>query len=266
MSKLKQVLPSTRIIPRLKLTDEQLERITAIALRGYRGGCKTDDIVDAELGMPMDVMLCGTKVEQAAAWYVSDRHYQMDLPRFRDLVSGSAGEDGRLKRAIDELSELLGSDARPPFAQMKSLYCYGDAGATDLDGNPSREEYERRCSREDEWDAEYSAAKVKRALEVWQGLMNQLVGSVPAGRPPLEAERQFVGTLASCWTRDLGAKLTNSRNQNYSDEGSRSGQQGLFVEFVYAAAEVIPAEYRPAKWDNAIRSVIDLRKDKSRRK
>jgi hypothetical protein len=116
------------------------------------------------------------------------------------------------------------SDARPPFPQMRDL-----AGAS-------------------EWRNKLNPPIIRRALERWLELMDELNHKSGRGRSPNTAEKNFVRALAHHWEKELGGKPVNSRHL--------SEQSGLFANFIREAAKIIPKGYRPKSWDQAIREVL----------
>jgi hypothetical protein len=86
--------------------------------------------------------------------------------------------------------------------------------------------------------------------------MNTLLPMTGTGRTEVVAERAFVRSLARYWTEELGARLRISRGDGGYGEKS-SEQSGLFPDFVHAAAEIIPPEYRPVSWDHTVREIVE---------
>ena len=154
---------------------------------------------------------------------------------------------------MDILLVRLPNGAAPPLAQMRNLYCYGDA---ELNGNNSRDtpdELAAKKLREDRWAAQYSARAVRSALEQWKTLFLELKDLAGNRKPPITAEKNFVKALSSYWKGELGARLGSSRHDN----GGPNGQQGLFAKFVRKAAEGIPEGFGIPSWDHAIREISE---------
>ena len=144
---------------------------------------------------------------------------------FRRLVADKGKTS--LKRAVTGLLEKMPPNGSPPFPQMRELASAG------------------------EWEKKLNPATMREALEGWVKLMDEL--SAGSGRSPNTAEKNFVGALAHYWEKELGAKPENSRS--WANQPREFEQKGLFPDFVRKAAEIIPAEYRPASWDHAIREI-----------
>jgi hypothetical protein len=250
-----QVLPSARIIPRIIVPDNLKGRLTEMASQAYgRYHRDSDTNSDTE---PFAVSMAPVRVQSAVEFYVSEKEFEMKLPAFRKML-----RDGDLRKATNALSRALGSsDTLPPFAQMRSLFCYVDPNSNGLEyGGP--EQIKQRQEREDLWDTRFSAARLGELLGQWQSLMDQLHRLTGAGRTPIMAERGFVSALARYWTGELGCKLYSARAHSFFKEGVEAKQAGAFANFVRAAAEIIPTNYRPTAWDHAIREVIDAMKSR----
>jgi hypothetical protein len=235
-----QVLPSVRIIPRLTVSDDLGNRLTELALTAYRRSHRNAD------QEPLAVIIAPVKACSAAQFYVSEKEFETDLPTFRKAL-----RDGELRKAINTLRDNLKSDALPPFAQMRSLFCYGNANSNGLE-DVSSQEITQRQEREDLWDAKFSAARLEELLGQWQLLMDEIHRRTGAGRTPITAECTFVRALATYWTDELGCKVDGAGVSAYSAEAKQARD---FVSFVRSAAEIIPEAYRQPTWDHAIRAV-----------
>lgn len=238
-----QVLPSARIVPRLTVPKHCEDRLTIIASDAYRLAHGDPSAPDIE---PLAVLFAVVRARSAAQFYVSEKAFESALPAFRKML-----RDGELRKAMDTLRENLGTDAEVPFAQMRSLFCYGDPQSNGLqDAIPK--EVKQHQEREDLWDAKFSTERFRELLEQWQTLMDELHGLTGVGRTPILAERGFVSALASYWASELECEVANAGQYAYSPEAKQARN---FVSFVHTAAEIIPEEYRPSTWDHAIRAV-----------
>jgi hypothetical protein len=174
-----QVLPSARIIPKLTVSEDLKSRLTEMASKAYR---RMHGDFDMET---FAVSMAPIRAQSAAQHYVSEKEFEMELPTFRRVL-----RDGDLRKAIDALSGVLGSDTLPPFAQMRSLFCYGDPCSNDLE-DASSEQTKQRQRREDLWDPKFSAARLGELLGQWQSLMNELRRLAGSGRTPIVAKCTF---------------------------------------------------------------------------
>jgi hypothetical protein len=206
-------------------------------------------VLGDEDGLPLSVIMAPVRVGSAVAWYVSDKEYEMRLPAFRREINRKNKKS--LPFAIQTLLDRLPRDAIPPIAQLKSLYCYGDAETNGLRAADTPAETAEKQQREDRWDARLSAQVLRSALQEWLNLFDELTKQVGTGRTPVTLKRRFVHTLASYWTEELELPLGDSRAGIHRD-----GQDGYFARFVLKAAEGIPEPYKPNdEWDHAIREV-----------
>ena len=235
-----QVLPSARVIPGLTVSKDLADRLTQMASTAYRRSH-----ADFEL-KPIAVIMAPVRARCAAESYISEKEFETNLPTFRKTL-----RDGGLRKAINILRDNLGSDALPPFAQMRRLFCYGDPTSNGLEDGSS-EQIKQRQEREDLWDAKFSAARLVEFLGQWQLLMDELHRRTGEGRTPIMAERGFVSALAMYWTDELGCNVDGAGASPYSAEAKQARD---FVSFVCAAAEIIPEEYRPRTWRHAIRAI-----------
>jgi hypothetical protein len=241
---LTQVLPNARIIPRIKFlsrselkkgkvaTDKNVhpdidDKLFDIALKAYAKANNKPVAYYDDKDKPFAVIFAPARALAAANHFVSEKEFETPLPDFRRLIADTG--KASLKRAIVGFLKKIPSDVSPPFPQMRDL-----AGAS-------------------EWRNKLNPAMVRRALERWLELMDELSDKTGRGRPPITAEKNFVRVLAHYWEKELGAKPINSRRL--------SEQSGLFANFIREAAKIIPTAYRPKSWDQAIREVL---KKKSR--
>ena len=152
------------------------------------------------------------------------------------------------------------SSDRPPFAQMKNLFCSGDPAflgdeETILEILPDAEanlRLEGIWQKEDEWDEAYSPNVVLPILRQWLYLLGELQHFLPPTKVPKDAERDFVASLLEFWRETLGLMAKNTR--------INGRQSGAFADFVRLAAEIIPQAHVPGKpktWDNQIRLVLE---------
>jgi hypothetical protein len=218
---------------------------------------------------PLSVMFAPVRARRAIEFYISEKAYETGLPHLRKILKAANKFSTKApSEAIVRFCRLAGttSDAVPPFAQMRALFCYGDPSSNGLESNDA-DEIRRHQEREDIWTASLSPAvllngitkvgqeALGEALAQWLALTRELHEMTGKGRSPIAAEINFVAALAHYWRHEVKAVMGNSRSKNYcSDEPWR--QRGLFADFVRASAELIPPEYRPHSWDRAIRSVL----------
>jgi hypothetical protein len=256
-SKLSQVLPSVRRVPRLPVEPELAERLTAIAEQAHEQASRnrpprSEDEVVFEDGWRVGGAV--VRAQSAAERYLSEKLSETPLPVFRKMVKGDRN-GGALRKAIDTLvTQLPDSDDHPPFAQVRAHYCYGDPRANGNEaGTP--EEIEQRQRREDQWTEQRSPMAMKAVLVDWQQRMDELSPLTGTGRTEISAERHFVDRLAHYWTDELGACLTLSRGERRQG-GEDVRQSGLFPDFVRAAAEMIPREFRPHTFETAIEQIV----------
>jgi hypothetical protein len=71
------------------------------------------------------------RAQAAAEHYVSEKAFQTSLPEFRRMISGK--NKASLRHAVEQLKGHLATGAVPPFAQMRSAYCYGDPNFNGLE-------------------------------------------------------------------------------------------------------------------------------------
>jgi hypothetical protein len=212
---------------------------------------------------------------------LEEGEFKIPLPKLQELTE----PDSRLAKSIRRMIERLPEDEIAPFAQMRSLYCYGDAESEGLDsddpeeqilpgeesapfaqmhpdsansGGPACLEDQRKII----WETRLSAAAVKTSLAQWLILLGELHKQTGTGRSPISVQFGFVRTLAAYWTDTLKAPLSLSRTATQSPRlGGRlgdNGQRGPFAQFVYKAAEGIPEEFgRHSEWDAAIRETSE---------
>jgi hypothetical protein len=238
-----QALPSTRLIPKLALSEDLRQRLKQIASEAYsrrHGDSKPEHIA---------VIMAPGKARRAAEFYVSEKEFESDLPTLRNAL-----RDGDLRKSVERLSSNVVSDTLPPIAQMRQLFCYGDPTSNGLEDGSSKE-IKHRYEREKIWDTRFSAKRLVEHLAQWKSLMDELHRRAGKGRTPITAERVFVSALATYWTRELGCSVAGT--YAYSVE-AKQGRD--FVLFVEAAAEIIPDQYRPSTWDHAIRAIRSSRK------
>lgn len=246
-----QVLPGIRMLPQLKVSEELASELIDIAGRAYRLA-NSYACGDANA---LAAIFAPARAQQAAEFFVSEKHYETSVPNFRSILAGK-GKDGQLRRMVSKLSDFLdGADYQVPFVQLRALYCYGDpqSNGNAFKGAEELEEQNRRIS---EWAEEFSPSAIRAALIKWSELMDEcLVQTRAAGAPEKTAERNFVAHLGGYWRSELKARPGNSRAE--SAEGYR--QTGLFAEFVRTAAKIIPMEYRPDSFEHAIRGEVERR-------
>lgn len=248
VKRITHVLPSARIIPNIELSDELSNELIELAATAEQRLKKQKTNGELESAA---VIMAPTRVTTAIAWFVSAKHYQVSLPDFRDKIDSK--NKASLAAAVDILLDCLPGDAKPPLAQMRSLYCYGDAESNGNNSSDTPDELAAKNIRENRWAAQYSARAVRSALEQWKTLFVELKDQAGNSKPPIAAEKNFVKGLASYWQNELGARLGSSRHDN----GGQNGQQGLFAKFVRKAAEGIPKEFKIPSWDHAIREISE---------
>jgi len=263
MRRLRQALPNARAIPKLIVPGEWRDRLINLASKAYR---RQHSRFESE---PFSVMFAPVRALDAVRFYISEKEYETKLPSFRKTLKAAKTLSTKTPReTIEGICDLAGttSDAAPPFAQMRALFCYGDPHSNGLDSDDA-DEIGRQCEREAIWDATLSPAvllngdirqeALRKALRQWLALMQKLHGMTGRGRSPIAAEINFVATLAHYWRYELKAVLGNSRSENY-DHAEPRRQRGIFADFVRLSAEMIPPEYRPTSdWDHAIRCVLE---------
>jgi hypothetical protein len=246
-------LRRNRIVPRVKISNELAADLSAIATKAFLR-VNTSRKGDDEYLTEQQIMIHATVplvAEQAIRHFLEERAFEIPLPKLRALVKA----DGRLANSIRKLYERLPGDEAPPFAQMRSLYCYGNAESDGLDDDSVDD-------REDVWDTRFGPAAVRTALARWLNLIEELHSQTGKGRSPVSAQFGFVRTLAAYWTDTLKAPLGSSRNETNSPKpGGRvdqHGQRGLFAQFVYKVAEGILEEFGgKLEWDTAIREISE---------
>jgi hypothetical protein len=248
VKRITHVLPSAMIIPNIELSNELSNELTELAATAEQRLKKQKTNGELEL---VAVIMAPTRVTTAIAWFVSAKHHHVSLPDFRDEIDSK--NKASLAAAVDILLDRLPGDAKPPLAQMRSLYCYGDAESNGINSRDTAEELTAKNLREDRWAAQHSARAVRSALEQWKTLFLELKDLAGNSKPPITAEKSFVKALASYWKDELGARLGSSRHDN----GGQNGQQGLFAKFVRKAAEGIPKEFGIPSWDHAIREISE---------
>ena len=250
-NRLTQVLPDSRIIPRIMFlsrrelengqvaTDKNVhpdiaDKLSELALRAYASARNKTVAFYEDKDEPIAVILAPTCALNAANHFVSEKEFETPLPNFRNVVANKGKSS--LKEAITKLLDKMPPDGSPPFPQMRKL-----AGQR-------------------EWQVKLNPTIVREALRRWLELMDQLSAMVGRGRSPITAEVKFVGALAHYWTEELGATLGNSRS--WANRPKEFEQKGLFASFVRKAGEIIPKNYRPTSWDHAIRSIAEKTKKK----
>jgi hypothetical protein len=243
---LTQARPSTSIIPNLPVEPEVRRRIRQVILTTL--GVGRDD--------EADMAVCAA--QNAAAWYVNARYYETQLPVLRRMIlSGKGG----LRDAVQALLDLLPTTSAPvPFAQIRSLFCYGDPSANGNEQEPfeGMGKEERKAvlaamfEREDTWNQKFGPEVIRPALERWLTLMNDLGEWVPPTKAMKMAEMSFVSSLHSFWALELCLVAENTR--------TNGKQAGAFADFVRAAAEIIPQSNVPGRqqnWDHQLRRVLE---------
>ena len=248
--RLTQALPDARIIPRIRfLTREEkkkgivpddknvdpdvADKLSNIALKAYARANKKP-LAHYDDDEPVAVILLPTRALDAVNHFVSEKEFETALPDLRTMIANKAKPS--IKRAIANLLEKMPAGGAPPFPQMRRLYCSGGGS-------------------EDEWERKFDPRIVREALTRWIELMDQL-GRVTGGRrPPIIAEKNFVGALALYWKDELGAQLGNSRSD--FAQPNKPAQKGLFADFVLEVSAIIPKAYRPSSWDHAIREILE---------
>lgn len=273
MRKLRQALPSTRMIPNLRVRSdadqaskdarrEWENRISDLAGNAYR---RKHGPFEQE---PLSVILAPSHSQRAAEFYISEKVYDAGLPQLRKILkAGKSLSQKAPWEAVARFCELAGttSDEFPPFAQMRALFCYGDPSSNGLEENDP-DKVRDQLEREGIWESTLSPTvilsesadeeTVSRSWSCWFDLIKKIHERTGRGRSPIAAEVKFVGELAHYWRHELQAPLGNSRAQDYhSNEPAQ--QRGLFADFVRMSAEVIPPEYRPRSWERAIRNVLE---------
>jgi hypothetical protein len=247
MPKLTQILPGTRIIPRLSVPIDVADKLRDIASRAFAG-----EYEGSSHQAPFVVIFAVARAQSAAEEYVSEKEFQTALTDFRRMLTGR----NSLRHAVQQLYDRLSWEAAPPFEQMRRLYCYGDPN---LDGLEPGDDSTRKLQREREtvWNCRHRPGEFGRTLQLWLKLMDSLKADAGMGRSPIAAEKQFVSRLAFYWTNELEAEIPNSRGPRKPDEGAVvNRQKGLFADFVRTAVKIIPPEYlRGVRWDHALRSI-----------
>ena len=267
-----------RITPDVKISRELADKLHRIAFSAYKRshkGLAGEDLDEKEVWIHTATTLA---VEQAIAHYISEKYHEIPPPDFRQAVKTEGRGESAIAKAVKKLQdaiqglqgvlpkedplELTQALNPPPFEQMRALYCYDDTESDGLDNDGDEAE-----KREDLWDIRFSPAAVQETLKLWLNLMETLHRRAGMGAAPASAKVDFVHELAKFWTTDIGGRLVNSRTQpSYKEgakgfkEGSLHGQQGLFAEFVRAAAKGIPPDFPRTAWDAPIRRVTE-RKD-----
>jgi hypothetical protein len=236
------------IIPDIELSSRLSDELTDMAATAKQRSEKQPSKGEPE---SFAVIMAPVRVQTAIAWFVAQKHYQVSLPDFRDEINSEIKTS--LAAAVDTLLDRLPGGAKPPLAQMRSLFCYGDAESNGNNSSDTPDELAAKNLREDRWAAQYSARAVRSALEQWKTLFLELKDPAGNSKPPIAAEKNFVKGLASYWKNELGARLGSSRHDN----GGQNGQQGLFAKFVRKAAEGIPKEFKIPSWDHAIREISE---------
>jgi hypothetical protein len=238
--------PSASIIPNLPVGEDVAARIRQLVFRSLGVGRK-DEAQDAVAA-----------ARSAAAWYVNAKVYDVGMPGFRRMILPAKGG---LRDAVQALMDKLPSTSAPvPFAQLRSLFCYGDPEANgneeepfeDLTADQRQHALKEQFAREDEWDQKFQPIVVKRALEQWLSLMDELSDHIPPTKVPKSAELNFVSGLHSFWTKRLNLPAENTRTNGV--------QSGAFADFVRIAAEIIPADVVPDRqenWDHQLRQVLE---------
>ena len=268
--KLSRILPSSRIIPNLAIQEDTeanrvqheawVERLMQTASKAFRR--RNGHFHET----PFPVIFAPVRAVVAAELYVSSKEFETKLPRFREMLKAGLRADG-----LDDLleafciSEDAVSDAIPPFPQMRSLFCYGDPNSNGLEETANPQRLSQQFEREDFWSAALSPKRqlenpelLPNALTHWRLLIADLHAATGKGRTPIEAEFNFVDSLLSYWTVELGCSVYSSRSCSTSHTNQ---QKGLFPNFVRIAVELIPAAYQPtAAWDYVIRKAIELEK------
>jgi hypothetical protein len=228
-------------LPRIKADDNQRRRIEDIVSRAIERAIKKDPQARAfhESKSVWDHVFSGPSAavdaaEQAVSFLVHRKVFSVPAPEFRAMVQGK-GELGKLRRAIQRLVDRLpDTDASPPWCQMRSQFTGGDPFAVDLSrcGDPDREE---------DWLRRFHPGILKQMLHEYLRLMDVLVVLSKGTRPFEVPEREFVRSLAACWTQRLGLETTAGR-------GGSSEPKGDFPDFVRAALDLYPTEALKAEY------------------
>jgi len=215
------------------------------------------------------------------ACFIGKTDFEIPLLKLQKLVE----PDSRLAKSIRRLIERLPRDESAPFAQMRSLYCYGDTESEGLDGDDPKEQIPPgeesttflqmpsdgansgwpNCLAEQRkfiWETRLSTPAVKTVLAQWLILLGEIHKRAGKGRSPISVQFGFVRTLAAYWTFELKAPFGSSRNAESSPKpgGGRDewGQRGLFAQFVHKVAEGIPGKFaKHLNWDAALREVCE---------
>jgi len=166
MANLTQILPATRIIPRLSVLSATADQLTALAARVFAGEHRGDR--DEE---PFAVIMAPVRAQAAAEHYVSEKAFQTSLPEFRRMISGK--NKASLRHAVEQLKGHLATGAVPPFAQMRSAYCYGDPNFNGLETDDDAT-HELQLRNETLWDFRYGPEALGRTLQLWLDLMTRL--------------------------------------------------------------------------------------------
>ena len=98
-AKLAQVLPGARKVPRLKMPEEIADHLTEIAA----GALKGDQDADDDELEAFSVSMAPVRAKTAAERYVSEKAYELPLPKFRKLLSGK--DKKSLQSAVEALRE-----------------------------------------------------------------------------------------------------------------------------------------------------------------
>jgi hypothetical protein len=248
-------LRRNRIVRPVEISNELAADLSTIAIKAFRrvNKSKADDreyINEKELWIDGTAPLVA---QQAIMHFLEETEFGIPPPIFRKLVKPG----NPLAKSIQKLIERLPGDDSAPFADMRSLYCYGNAESDGLDDDDDSAD-----DREDIWETQFGPAAVKTVLEQWLSLMEELHKQAGKGRSPISVQLGFVRTLAAYWTDQLKAPLGSSRNDAFSPKsGGRAAQhaqRGLFAQFVYKVVEGIPADFGSnLEWDTAIREISE---------
>jgi hypothetical protein len=249
-------LRRNRVVPRRTISNKLAADISAIAKQAFLRANQSRK-EDLEFITEKELWIEGTAplvAQNAIIHFMEEAEFEIPPPEFRELVKA----DSPLAKSIQKLIERLPGDDSAPFADMRSLYCYGVAESDGLDDDD-----ESADGREDIWDTRFGPAAVKAVLVQWLHLMGALHRQAGKGRSPASAQFGFVGTLAAYWTDELKVPFGSSRNEMMASQRlgghlGRHGQWGPFSEFVHKAAEGIPEKFgKHLIWDTAIREVSE---------
>jgi hypothetical protein len=158
---LTSILPTVSVVPKLSANRDISDRIVRLVL------------AEIDAGREDEAKSAVQAAVEAASWYVMTKVYEIPMSSFRGMISKD--KPSSLRAAIENLVEMLPpSSHKPPFAQMKNLFCSGDPSflgeeerflerLSEAEVDPTLDEV---WQKEDTWDGSYGPDVVLGILTI----------------------------------------------------------------------------------------------------